>query len=96
MLALVGTGFWRVFATALNAFPAGLGVNFSYRPDRAIRTPAYEVLGAVGYVREGLASASRAASIVTGPHQRAAFRVDGYLLTQRSPADDAIREELIN
>ena len=95
MLALVATGLWRSFATALNAFPAGLGVNFSYRPDRSIPTPAYEPLRAIGYIREGLAGASRGVTGLTGPHQRAAFRVDGYLLARRSLNGDAIGEELI-
>ena len=95
-LALVGTGFWRVFATALNAFPAGLGVDFSYRPDRSIPTPMYEALRAVGYLRGGLAGASRGVSSITGPHQRAAFRIDGYLLGQRRRGDRAIPAEPVD
>ena len=92
-LALVGTGFWRIFATALSAFPAGLGVNFSYRPDRSILTPAYEILRGVGILREVFAGATRAVGRVSSAHQRVAFRVDGYLLERRRPNTAVIRGE---
>ena len=82
-LLLATTGLWRALATALNALPAGLGVNLSYRPERRIPTPAYQALRAVSVVREGLASGARGVSTVMSAHQRAAFRVDEYLLDRR-------------
>ncbi|HIF12507.1 MAG TPA: hypothetical protein EYQ82_05785 [Dehalococcoidia bacterium] len=83
--ALVLTGLWRGVATSLNAFPAGLGVHVTYRPDRSIPTPLYQSLRAVGLVREVIAVGARVASRVMSSHQRLAFRVHGSLLAQRTP-----------
>jgi len=84
-LALVFTGLWRAVATSLNAFPAGLGVNLTYRPDRSIPTPVYQSLRGVGALREAFSAGARAASRVLSAHQRFAFRVHGYLLARRTP-----------
>jgi hypothetical protein len=84
-LALVLTGLWRGVATALNAFPAGLGVNLTYRPDRSIPTPLYQSLRGVGAFREVIAVGARVASRVMSSHQRLAFRVHGSLLAHRTP-----------
>jgi len=84
-LALVFTGLWRAVATSLNAFPAGLGVNLTYRPDRSIPTPVYQSLRGVGALREAFAVGARVASQVLSAHQRFAFRVHGYVLARRTP-----------
>ena len=84
-LALVVTGLWRGVATSLNAFPTGLGVNLTYRPDRSIPTPMYQSLRGVGAVREVFAVGARVASRVMSSHQRLTFRVYGYLLARRTP-----------
>ena len=84
-LGLVVTGLWRDVATSLNAFPAGLGVNLTYRPDRSIPTPMYQSLRGVGAIREAFAVSARVASGVMSAHQRFAFSVHGYLLTRRTP-----------
>ena len=84
-LVLVVTSLWRGLATSLNAFPAGLGVNFTYRPERSIATPAYELLRGVGALREGLAAAARFVSRLTSANQRVAFRVHKYVLERRRP-----------
>jgi hypothetical protein len=84
-LALVVTGLWRGIATSLNAFPAGLGVNLTYRPDRSIPAPVYQSLRGVGALREALAIGARIASRVLSSHQRVVFRVHGYLLARRTP-----------
>lgn len=84
-LALVITGLWRGIATSLNAFPAGLSVNLTYRPDRSIPTPVYQSLRGVGALREAFAVGARVASRVMSAHQRFAFRVHVYLLARRTP-----------
>ena len=84
-MALVVTDLWRVVATSLNAFPAGLGVNLTYRPDRSIPTPVYQSLRGVGALREAFAIGARIASRVLSSHQRFAFRVHGYLMARRTP-----------
>ncbi len=88
LLGLVFSGLWRTFATALNAFPSGLGMKFTYRPDRSLRPPAYEALRTIGALGDGLGRGARGVSNVTGAHQRAAFRVHGYLLERRSSNHD--------
>jgi hypothetical protein len=89
-LALVSSGLWRNIASALNALSAGLGVDFSYRPDSSIPAPAFQILMGVGALREGLAAGARGLSRITGRHERAAFRIDGYLQDRRHPNyDDA-------
>jgi len=92
-LALVGSGLWRNIATALNSLPVGLGVDFSYRPDRSIPAPAFHVLRGVGALREGLATGARYISRISGPHQRAAVRVDGYFQQRRLPNYEDSGEE---
>ena len=84
-LALVLTDLWRGVATALNAFPAGLGVNLTYRPDRSIPTLLYQPLRGVGAFREVFAVGARVASRVMSSHQRLASRVHGSLLAHRTP-----------
>lgn len=84
-LALVITDLWRGVATSLNAFPAGLGVNLTYRPERSIPTPVYQSLRGVGALREAFAVGARIASRVLSAHQRFAFRVHGYILARRTP-----------
>jgi hypothetical protein len=84
-LALIVTDLWRVVATSLNAFPAGLGVNMTYRPDRSIPTPVYQSLRGIGALREAFAIGARFASRVMSAHQRFAFRVHGYLKARRTP-----------